>query len=173
MGRFRKLIVQFNRRLIESWRKYAEFVHGEEIKSFTKEAALSTWNMKSTLPPQTKKLALRDFAEVYTHGFQFVRKHDEYELTHVFSKGEIFRPEKRCRVDRDLVSHVESGKVYHLPDPAAWLTALGFDDFDEAGQAAYRVSGDNGIVWVVLDSRPEVFARPLIEEIVRRREVEQ
>lgn len=172
MGRIGQLILEFKRKAVSSWRRYAEFVHGEEIKSFTKEQERSQWSMKSEIPVSSRKMAIRDFAEMYPHGFQFNRIGNEYELTYVFSKGEIFRPERRCRVERDLVQHNDAKKVYLLPDPSSWLEAIGFEDFNEEGMKAIRVAGSGDVVWVLLDPRPEVFARPLIEEIVRRREVE-
>jgi len=172
MGRIGQLIFEVRKKIIDSWRRYAEFVHGEEIKSFTKEEERSQWTMKSELPLSRKKMSLKDFAEIYPHGFQFHRKGDEYDLAFVFSKGAVFRPERRCRVARELVQHGDSMKVYQLPDPSGWLEAIGFEDFNEDGMRAIRVAGSNDVVWVLLDSRPEVFARPLIEEIVRRREVE-
>jgi hypothetical protein len=172
MGRIGQLVLEFKRKAVSSWRRYAEFVHGEEIKSFTKEQERSQWSMKSEIPASSKKMAIRDFAEMYPHGFQFNRTGNEYELTYVFSKGEIFRPERRCRVERELVQHNDAKKVYLLPDPSGWLEAIGFEDFNEEGMKAIRVAGSGDVVWVLLDPRPEVFARPLIEEIVRRREVE-
>lgn len=172
MGRVGQLIFEFRKKLVHWWRRYAEFVHGEEIKSFTKEHERSQWTMKSELPKAGKEMAIKDFAEIYPHGFQFQRKGEDYDLAFVFSKGEVFRPERRCRVARELVQHGDSMKVYQLPDPGGWLEAIGFEDFNEEGMRAIRVSGNNEVVWVLLDPRPEVFARPLIEEIVRRREVE-
>lgn len=179
MGRIGQLILEFKRKAVSSWRRYAEFVHGEEIKSFTKEQERSQWSMKSEIPVTSKKMAIRDFAEMYPHGFQFNRTGNEYELTYVFSKGEIFRPERRCRVERELVQperelvqHGNAKKAYLLPNPSGWLEAIGFEDFNEEGMKAIRVAGSGDVVWVLLDPRPEVFARPLIEEIVRRREVE-
>lgn len=172
MGRIGQLILELKRKAVASWRRYAEFVHGEEIKSFIKEHERSQWNMKSEMPVSSKRLAIRDFAEMYPHGFQFNRNGSEYELTYVFSKGEIFRPARRCRVERELVQHGDAKKVYQLPDPSGWLEAIGFEDFNESGIRAIRVAGVGDVVWVLLDPRPEVFARPLIEEIARRREVE-
>jgi hypothetical protein len=172
MGRVGQLISEFRRKVVESWRRYAEFVQGEEIKSFTREHERSQWTMKSELPPFQKKMSIKDFAEIYPHGFQFQRKGDEYDLAYVFSKGEVFRPERRCRVESELVKHGDSMKVYQLPDPSGWLEEIGFEDFNEEGMRAIRVAGNSDVVWVLLDPRPEVFARPLIEEIVRRREVE-
>lgn len=172
MGRVGRIISDFKKRVVESWRRYAEFVQGEEIKSFTKEFERSQWTMKSELPTSRKKMAIRDFAEIYPHGFQFHRKGHDYDLAYVFSKGEIFRPERRCRVEAELVQHRDSKKVYQLPDPSGWLEAIGFEDFNEEGIRAIRVADSDEVVWVFLDPRPEVFSRPLIEEIARRREVE-
>lgn len=172
MGRIGRIILEFKKRIVDSWQRYAEFVQGEEIKSFTKEHERSQWNMKSELPVSRKKMAIRDFAEIYPHGFQFHRNGIGFELAYVFSKGEIFRPERRCRVAPELVQHGDSKKVYQLPDPSSWLEAIGFEDFNEKGIRAIRVAWSNDVVWVLLDPRPEVFARPLIEEIARRREVE-
>lgn len=173
MGRFHQLnriaafVKVLNLRLRKSWGRYAEFVHGEP-----KTSSIVKWTMSSNIPTGTTEFTIHDYAALYPHGFHFELRANEYELKQVFSRGEIFRPQQRCRVDSSLVQRTESKKVYHLPRVSAWLEALGFEEFDEEGLKAHRVSGPRGSVWVLLDPRPDVFARPLIEEIVRRREVQ-
>ncbi len=205
MGRFQERVRTFASRVKQAWRRYSEFIEGKEREHalrFEAERMKPTWIMRSDVEAELRQtnnvLDFKTLSRFYPYGFEF-RRHfvrerlrDEptsqlrvqVELSAVFSHGEIFRPESRCRIEPELLPRPlaseasfageefdSAGRVLVMKELREWLSEVGFSDFHTPelypdAKALMIDLGRRG-AWVVIDPRPEVFSRPLAESLAQ------
>lgn len=205
MGRFQERVKTLVLRMRRAWSRYAEFIEGKELEHalrFESERMKPTWIMRSDIEAELAQTAgvldFKTLSRFYPYGFEFrrhfvrERRRDEptselkieIELTAVFSHGEVFRPESRCRIEPELLprpreassstateEYDSAGRVLVMKELREWLGEVGFSDFHGPelypdAKALMIDLGSRG-AWVVIDPRPEVFSRPLAEALAQ------
>lgn len=195
VGRFKERLKVLALRIVAAWRSYADFIEGQERANairFESQQMKPTWIMRSDVDEELSRsprgLDFKMLSRFYPHGFEFrrrfirerLRTEDGYqlrvevELVSVFSHGDFFRPETRCRIEPDLLPQIfedlESttlGRVFVLQDLESWLKEIGFADFMIPSAKALMIDLGSRGAWVVVDPRPEVFSRPLAERLAQ------
>jgi hypothetical protein len=195
VGRFQERLKVLALRMVSAWRSYSDFIEGQERANairFESQQMKPTWIIRSDVDEELSRtpggLDFRMLSRFYPHGFEFRRRfvrerlrtedafhlRVEVELVSVFSHGDFFRPETRCRIEPELLPQIfedlESaalGRVFVLQDLQSWLKEIGFADFMITSAKALLIDLGSRGAWVVVDPRPEVFSRPVAERLAQ------